>query len=641
MLLKRQPRRSLSTVLHSLLSLLLLHPVEAATQPASAALVKRQYDTGESKIDQDVDVHRREFFTFVTRPDIDAPRWDITIYDQDALAPGYFFVSTYEWVEQKNEDTRAWIGPHIYDSTGELIWSGAPLFRGYNVNDFRVQTVNGEQVLTGVFKHDAIDVMVNSHYDIQNMVVLTKGDINMHDFNVVENGTRALSMNLHRYEASLEESKAVGCDEPYDVLTSGFKEYDTATWEVLFEWNAMDHIPITESYLETKCNNRWDFIHANSIDKFPDGDYLLCGRHTDTLYKISGTTGKIVWRLGGKTSDFEIDGHFSGQHHSRVVSQNSTHVLLSLLDNAIRPGEPHTTNDQSRGMIMALRTDTTPMTAEVLRTYNHPHGDYSPGRGSFQLLPNGNAFAAWWTRSLISEHSADDRVLMEAEWIPELKSYRSFKFPWVGRPTEPPAVHAQVQRLPPLKSGTEKELVTVVHVSWNGATEVATWDLFEAVPLHGQEKHHLRSVERDGFETMVVYDGVLDHVVMEARDRNGTVLGTSEVFKTIPLKAEQKPERSSALARALTNPGAVFIIATISCILTMLGCWITWRCMGRRDLTMRWPRDGISLRWPRWRQQGHPDTREYDALFDSAGTELESDYEDESYELDEGGKGDR
>jgi len=235
-----------------------------------------------------------------------------------------------------------------------------------------------------------------------------------------------------------------------------------------------------------------DGSHANSIDKFPDGDYLLSGRHTDTLYKISGDDGHIVWRLGGKTSDFKIDGHFSGQHHSRVLSQNSTHIVLSFLDNAIRPGTPHTTNSQSRGIIMSLRTDTYPMTAAVLQTYNHPRGDYSPGRGSFQVLDSGNVFASWWTKSLISEHSPNDTVLMEAEWIPELKSYRSFKFPWVGLPSQPPDVHAEAVAMSPSK------LATVVYVSWNGATEAVGWNLYETT-AHGEDEKQLLSVPRDGF----------------------------------------------------------------------------------------------------------------------------------------------
>ena len=56
--------------------------------------------------------------------------------------------------------------------------------------------------------------------------------------------------------------------------------------------------------------------HANSVDKFPDGDYLFSGRHSDTVYKISHKDGSIVWRLSGRgeNGNFELSDHFSGQH---------------------------------------------------------------------------------------------------------------------------------------------------------------------------------------------------------------------------------------------------------------------------------------------------------------------------------------
>ena len=196
----------------------------------------------------------------------------------------------------------------------------------------------------------------------------------------------------------------------------------------------------------------------------------MSGRHTDTLYKISSKDGSIVWRLGGKFSDFEFAEHFSGRHDAKVREQNSTHAIISILDNAIRPGEPHTTNDRSRGMVIALHTDVQPMTAEAIQKYDHPHTDYSPGRGNFQIMENGNAFLAWWMRSLISEHAPDGKVLMEASWKPELKSYRSYKFPWVGLPALPPDVHSEafVTRMEEASIDT---VMTSVHISWNGATE--------------------------------------------------------------------------------------------------------------------------------------------------------------------------
>lgn len=52
----------------------------------------------------------------------------------------------------------------------------------------------------------------------------------------------------------------------------------------------------------------FDYIHLNSVDRDPEtGNYLVSGRHTHTLYLIS-PEGAIIWRLGGKKSDFSLIG---------------------------------------------------------------------------------------------------------------------------------------------------------------------------------------------------------------------------------------------------------------------------------------------------------------------------------------------
>lgn len=72
----------------------------------------------------------------------------------------------------------------------------------------------------------------------------------------------------------------------------------------------------------------------NSVAKFPNGDYLIFIRFTYAIYRVSHATGEVVWRLGGKLSDFEQNFNFSGQHDARIISQNETVTIISFLDNA-------------------------------------------------------------------------------------------------------------------------------------------------------------------------------------------------------------------------------------------------------------------------------------------------------------------
>ena len=251
----------------------------------------------------------------------------------------------------------------------------------------------------------------------------------------------------------------------------------------------------------------------------------MSGRRTYALYKISHKDGAIMWRLGGKKSDFTWigDGHFSGQHDARFLSQNETHMIISIMDNATGPGKPSKTNDFSRGLLIALRTDV--MTAEVIRQYNHPHLGYAEGRGNFQTLSNSNAFLCWTNSALQSEHLPNGELIMEAKLTSGLKSYRSYKFKWVGKPTNPPDVHSAAIKV-------AREMHTIVHVSWNGATQVASWNLYKS-NAKGEAMELVASTPRRGFETAIVYKGYASHVMVEAVDHNGSNLGASRLVNTI------------------------------------------------------------------------------------------------------------
>ena len=139
----------------------------------------------------------------------------------------------------------------------------------------------------------------------------------------------------------------------------------------------------------------------------------MSGRHTDTIYKIT-PDGTITWRLGGIGSDFQSDFAFAKQHHARILEHNRTHTIISLLDNAKSEDDQLPTADCSRGLIVALHTDVSPMTGTLLSEYPHPDGEYTMGRGSVQVLPNGNVFSCWVNGCQHSEHTQDGRLVMEA-----------------------------------------------------------------------------------------------------------------------------------------------------------------------------------------------------------------------------------
>ncbi|KAK3696303.1 hypothetical protein LTR37_018039 [Vermiconidia calcicola] len=477
---------------------------------------------------------------YITRPDIEAPRWNLTIYNSDLISPGYWFVPSYDFLDQSLENGGKWTAPHIFDETGELIWSGSYLSQQYDIFDFRVSNVLGEDMLTMLYPKNRSALVLDTHYNIRKTVPIALGEeqVDMHEFHVVDNGTKALYFYDKVYNLTAEQSQAIGFTEWNCPIKDNYiRELDvTNDWETVFDWSLAEHVDLQESSktanpVEDRCSKNWDLFHVNSLDKFPDGSYLMSVRHADTIYKVD-KDGAIIWRLGGVKPDFEADFDFSRQHHARIKEHNETHTILSFFDNATPNPRKDATSDSSRGVVVSLQTSTQPMTATLLREYKHPDGPgtYTIGRANVQILPNGNAFICWVDALLQTEYSADGELVMEArvkqEW---LKSYRSYKFPFVGRPVMPPDVYSETTG-----SDEDDSTTTLVYVSWNGATEVASWNMYKT-DHEGNDAGAapVATVPRAGFETTLKYQGYATYVRIEGLDRMGEVLGRSSVVQTV------------------------------------------------------------------------------------------------------------
>ncbi|KXS96609.1 hypothetical protein AC578_10431 [Pseudocercospora eumusae] len=544
---------------------------------------------------------------YITRPDLQAPKWNISIYDRENLAPGYWFMSPYEHINQKSPG-KGWIGPHIYDDEGELIWSGAELFGHMSAMDFKVSKFRDRTVLSMIRPEVREVVLLDDAFQIIEDVPIE--GLNMHDLNFIDDGNHALVITRGVVNASEELSKVTGLETGNcEANFHGILELDTTTWEPIWNWTSYDHIGFDDTSFQygpapARCKHEWDFLHANAVDKCPDGDILFSARHTDTIYKISKLNGSIVWRLGGhkKKNDFEFDArnvNFSRQHDVRCRFQNATHTVITLMDNAKGEDPQRPTSAHSRGLQISL--DTVDMTATLISHHDHPDLGYTDRRGSYQVLSNKNVFMGWSERSLHSEHAPHGRMLMQARMLPEwLGSYRSYKFPFVGRPLQAPDVLAHAF------TTVENSTIMNVYVSWNGATEVGSWNLYrtDARGRAGATSLIARKV-RSGFETEIAFDGYAKFVIVEALGKDGGVLenGRSRVFATLPamdmLTAEVAAEelwlqqitegvRHGRQRLDYQSTGIAFVGGFVLCKLLGLVAWWICRTM-RRSSRSRTP----------------------------------------------------
>jgi hypothetical protein len=318
-------------------------------------------------------------------------------------------------------------------------------------------------------------------------------------------------------------------------------ENDIATGELLFEWNALDHVdPSGEAprlaFSKARTNSAaeslvtlgstgsnsgvssadaWDYFHINSLDKNEEGDYLLSSRHTSTIFKINGTDGSIIWRLGGKKPSFTQTGNwtFGFQHHARwhpELSQAGTEVI-SFFDNS--GNGKITYNDVSRALVVQLNH--TDNTATVLRKATAPYELQAQSQGNAQLLADKRIFVNWGSAGAFTEFSADNEILYHAFIQSGSVSYRGFLGNWTGTPTESPALVA-------LTSSDTVQL----HVSWNGDTETKAWRFFY---VSGNKKTRVGQVARKSFETVHTWKPSFAisssaRFVAEAVGRNGKII---------------------------------------------------------------------------------------------------------------------
>jgi Arylsulfotransferase (ASST) len=312
---------------------------------------------------------------------------------------------------------------------------------------------------------------------------------------------------------------------PYDLTALGgpangvlhdgvIQEIDIATGKRVFEWRAHQHIGVDESYAPLpqgeSAHLPYDYLHANAVGLAADGNILVSARHTWGLYKIDRRTGKVIWRLGGKKSDFPMNERvsFAWQHDFRQRRDGT----YSVFDNGVGIPGAGKTRDYSRGLVMRL--DEAKRTVTFVAEFVHPNRLSTPTQGNFRELADGGSFIGWGQMPYFTEHSPDGTVRLAGHLPLDNQSYRAHKAEWSGSPLDQPAL------------GLRAEGNTVVaSASWNGSTKVTKWRAKSGAQpgALGQGAE----ANRAGFETTLQIQGLPEYVVVEALDSGGKVLGAS------------------------------------------------------------------------------------------------------------------
>lgn len=160
--------------------------------------------------------------------------------------------------------------------------------------------------------------------------------------------------------------------------------------DVVFEWRSWGDVPLED---QTRPHPS-DYAHGNSLDVDTDGNVLVSLRGTSQVVKIDRESGELLWKLGGRSSDFAfvddpLQG-FCGQHTARRLPNG--HLLLFDNGNHCPFEQLPPRGEVTR--VLEYELDEDNWTARLVWSYSDPQR-YSLSAGSSQRLANGNTLVAW------------------------------------------------------------------------------------------------------------------------------------------------------------------------------------------------------------------------------------------------------
>jgi hypothetical protein len=346
-------------------------------------------------------------------------------------------------------------GLMLVSSAGKLLWYDD---RPDKVHDLKTVVYEGKPMLAFFQRAGGgFYELLDEHYRRVARIRIVGGPTDEHDLRLTDNG-----------EAWLGSDPIVRRGRVTDYVV---QKVDVATGKRLWQWRALDHIPLRDSFDARPRSGPWDYFHGNSIDPPTPDDptVMISARNTSALYGIDPRTGRTAWILAGKRDQFHLADHpkwvFCTQHDARRLPGG----LLLLFDNGGTKIAPDPRCPVHPARVMLFKLDVKHRKVRLLRSFSsvglgrNGAGILSAWVGSAARLANG-MLVDWGSIPRVSWLGSDGRedlLLRLSYW-----SYRAVAARWIGRPLDPPAIAAR-------RHGRD----LTIWASWNGATEARRWQV--------------------------------------------------------------------------------------------------------------------------------------------------------------------
>ncbi len=192
--------------------------------------------------------------------------------------------------------------------------------------------------------------------------------------------------------------------------------------QVIWQWDGTDY---PELYAESIENNNYadtttirDYLHINAFVIDPNDNQLICSfRNADLLLKLNRTTGAVIWRLGGKKSDFALtpDQKFLRQHHLSFIENGTRLMFLDNGDATLRP----------TSRIVEFKLNQSAKTIEDFSAFQVPAA-FIQFTGSVQKFGNSYFINGGTSKYLLEVNSLTGVKTFEK--ILDQMTYRAFKY---------------------------------------------------------------------------------------------------------------------------------------------------------------------------------------------------------------------
>ena len=306
----------------------------------------------------------------------------------------------------------------IIDSLINPSWfiNSGPLGLDFKVNQNKLSYFN---------KNNKSWIILNEYMVETDTLECVNGyDADYHDIQLLANG----GYLLQAYDSiSVNMSEIIsGGNTNAMVILLIIQEFDSDK-NLIFEWNAWEHLNIADYENLDLTNNRIVWMHGNSIHIDLDSNILVSNRRSSEVIKIDRNNGDVIWYFGGPNNEFSITNDpyngFSRQHDVRRIENGN----ILLFDN----GNDH---DPPISRAVEYEIDESEKTADLVWDFSHPEGYVGLAMGSVQRLPNNNTLINWGRLlnqgAVITEVDYDKNIVFEIQYPYPFYCYRVTKHNW-------------------------------------------------------------------------------------------------------------------------------------------------------------------------------------------------------------------